>query len=166
MAVDSITSRVAIYAHERGCRVKASGEVIGVKGKPRKTRVNSRGYLTFNLKPPFTKDSFPINVHKLAAYQIYGIAAFEEGTQVRHLNNIKTDNSSSNIAIGSQLDNVSDLPYGVANIHSAKLMPAEVLEIREKVKNGATFQNILDEYPIRSKSSVSHIVNRRSWKHI
>ena len=166
MAKNSTASKAVIYAYNRGCHILEDGTVIGVRGNPRKTRINSRGYLAFNMKTPYTENALPVLAHKLAAYQKFGIGAFKEGVQVRHLNNDKKDNSLSNIAIGNQLDNVSDLPYGGANIHSAKLTPAEVLEIRDKVASGVTFQEIIDEYPIVSKSNVSYIVNRRSWKHI
>lgn len=166
MAINSTASKAAIYSYERGCRVKANGDLIGVRGKPRKTRVDRNGYLTFNMKPPYSNFSYPVKVHKLVAYQIYGLAAFEEGTQIRHLNNIKTDNSPSNIAIGTQLDNTGDLPYGGANLHSAKLTPKNVIEIRSRAKNGEYYKDIIKDFPITSIGNISEIVNNKTWKNV
>lgn len=163
MAIDSTASKVVIYSYDRGCRVSEDGEVIGVRGKPRKTRVNCRGYLTFNMKTPYTNDSYPIAVHKLIAYQLYGLPAFEEDVQVRHLNNIKTDNTPNNIAIGSQLDNAGDLPNG-AFVNNAKLSPKEVNEIRLRASNSEPYRDIVKDYPITSIGNISEIVNNKIWR--
>ena len=117
------------------------------------------------MKTPHTTDSYPVAVHKLVAYQLYGLAAFEEDVQVRHLNNIKTDNSPKNIAIGSQFDNAGDSPNG-AFINNAKLSPQEVSEIRVRAGNGEFYKDIVKGYPITSIGNISEIVNNKIWKNV
>jgi hypothetical protein len=164
MAIDSTKSKMAIYSYQRGCRVTKNGDVIGVRGKKRSVRVGYRGYKTFNMKNPETGVATPVLVHKLAAYQRFGVDAFREGIQVRHLNNDKTDNSLNNIDIGTQLDNVSDLPNNGKNLHGAKLNREQVKEIRRKAAIGIPYKEIVHDYPISSRGNVSDIVNGKTWQ--
>ena len=46
--------------------------------------------------------------HRLQAFSKYGKELFKKGIQVRHLNDIKKDNSWDNIALGTAKDNYQD----------------------------------------------------------
>ena len=47
-------------------------------------------------------------LHRLQAYNKYNSKLFEKGIQVRHLNDVKTDNTWENIALGTAKDNYKD----------------------------------------------------------
>lgn len=51
-----------------------------------------------------------VKVHRLVAYQLYGDRIFESGIVVRHLDGNSLNNRDENIAVGTQQDNVSDIP--------------------------------------------------------
>jgi hypothetical protein len=53
--------------------------------------------------------SYPIPAHKIIAYIKYGDAALSENVQVRHLNDVKLDNTWDNIGIGSAKQNMQDM---------------------------------------------------------
>lgn len=47
-------------------------------------------------------------LHRLQAFSKYGSKLYDKGIQVRHLNDIKTDNTWDNIALGTAKDNLYD----------------------------------------------------------
>ena len=50
-----------------------------------------------------------IPIHRLQAFQKFGMKMFEPGIEVRHLNNNNYDNSWDNIALGTRSENMLDL---------------------------------------------------------
>ncbi len=94
------------HAHSLGYRVLSCGSVKSPLGKRRKLRVNTSGYLRFNIK--FNKDTVSIDVHRLAAFQVYGSKIFNDKLVIRHLNDCKTDNRKKNLKLGTHSENLID----------------------------------------------------------
>lgn len=105
------TKQAIMKAYEAGYRATENGDIISPKGILRKTRVKLMDGTPYKL---FTVGldgkSFPLAVHRFCAYQKYGIAIFNEGIVVRHLNNNSSDNSLKNLGIGTAHDNMMDKP--------------------------------------------------------
>ena len=90
---------------------------------------------------------------------------FEEGIEVRHLNGDKTDNRWENIDIGTHSENMMDQPKEIrvrkSKYAHEKVSDKEALEVRERVNNNnyTTYSKLAEEYGLKSKSSISYIVN-------
>jgi hypothetical protein len=94
-----------IEAFQKGYRI-IDGNVYLNKEKI-KTFYNSKKYKTFfleNNKPTF------VQVHRLLGYQKFGKKMFQKGIQIRHKDNNKSNNFDDNILIGTQSDNMMDIP--------------------------------------------------------
>ena len=136
---------------------------LGVKYK--------KGYPRFNIKEDNKFKT--IEVHKLKAFYLFGNKIFEEGIEVRHLNGIKTDWSDKNISIGSRSDNRFDIPENLrlesavnATSHIRKISEKQREEIRAIRNTGLTLVEIAKNYGLKSKGTVSMIINKRKcYKH-
>jgi hypothetical protein len=98
-------SRNEIYAYEIGYRVTEDGFLQSPSGKYIGS-INSSGYIKFSIQNK--RKRYAILAHRLQAYQKYGEKIYQKGLQVRHLNNNKQDNSYSNIALGTNKQNIAD----------------------------------------------------------
>lgn len=81
----------------------------GVLRNPRGKAVgslNNRGYQ--KIQVTIGGKARDVFTHRLQAFSKYGKELFKEGIQVRHLNDIKKDNSWDNIALGTAKDNHED----------------------------------------------------------
>ncbi len=134
------TNQAVIVAFEKGYRVTPSGAVVNRHGKIRKCSVKSRKtdkrfVFSVCLHP---KESFPVPVHKLVAYQKFGLATFNFGVVVRHLDGNAFNNNEINIALGSFSDNTFDRPARDRQLHAQKAGKASSPHTDEfwaKVKN-------------------------------
>lgn len=68
--------------------------------------LNTQGYRKIQIT--FKGKKIMVFIHRIQAFKKYGKKLYEEGIQVRHLNDIKKDNSWENIAIGTAKDNYQD----------------------------------------------------------
>jgi DNA-binding transcriptional regulator YiaG len=164
----SKSKELLIYVYNKGYRVNQDGDVISFTGQIRKPRLDSRGYLTFNIN--FNKCSWPISVHRLVAYQLYGDKIFKSGIQVRHLNGNKIDNSFKNIAIGTQSDNMMDKKPEDRHNHSKhaasylrKFTNDQIAEIRRLKKKGLSHNKLAAIYKC-TKSTISGIINYKIYR--
>lgn len=96
-------------------------------------------------------------IHRLQAYNKYGKKLFEKGIQVRHLNDIKTDNTWDNIALGTARDNYQD--RGAENIKAAQKRAVDasrkysdnlILEAKEYLDAGNTLKDTSNKFNIPS----------------
>jgi hypothetical protein len=62
---------------------------------------------------------YPVEVHRLLAFEKFGEAAFAEGIQVRHLDNNSLNNSWDNIVLGTPTQNAMDRPKEDRQAHAA-----------------------------------------------
>ncbi|OMD44022.1 HNH endonuclease [Paenibacillus sp. RS8] len=98
--------RMLVTVHEEGYRV-VGHQVLDHKGNEVKIYLNSAGYPFFILKQENGK-AFHIPVHRLVAFEKYGVKMFRKGIIVRHLNDVKNDFSRDNISIGTHKQNADD----------------------------------------------------------
>lgn len=154
----SKANKAILKAVEKGYTIDKKGNVYGIKNKNKLYLYNNRdGYYSFGIR--MNKKRITIQVHRFQAYMKFGKKALEEGIHVRHLNNISTDNSWDNIAIGSQSDNMMDIPKKQRrkNASHPKYNHKQILLDR---KNGMKYTEIMKKYNIASKSTVSYIINK------
>lgn len=106
-----------------------------------------------------------IPVHKLQAYQKFGEAIFEPGIVVRHLDGNSMNNSYDNIQIGTQSDNMYDIPVEERITHAKKASLKHIKFNAEEVKKfyneNRSYKKTMDFFKIPSKSTLHNILNNR-----
>lgn len=93
-----------------------------------------------------------------------------DGYECRHLDGCRTNNHVSNLAWGTRADNHRDqIRHGTTTKGemncNAKLTADDVIEIRRRRSNGEPLRVLVDDFNV-TKSNISGIANRRTWKHI
>jgi hypothetical protein len=136
------------------------------KWKKLKPSVGGSGYLQVYLcekhKPHFRM------VHTLVCAAFHGPRP--EGLEVRHLNDVKDDNRSENLAWGTPKENKGDarvsgrLTTGERS-GNTRLTTEDVRRIRQFAAAGEKQQSIADRFGI-THSSVSAIVCKKRWAHV
>jgi hypothetical protein len=161
-------------AFEKGYRVTKDGKVLSPTGTFRKLGMSSGcsrssgtsrpRYLTFNVVDS-RKKRVPVPVHRLAGYQLYGEAALDSVTQVRHLDGDHTNNRFTNLAIGSGTDNALDRPEAERKAHARhaasfrrNLTDRQVGRLKKDRARGETYAQLSEKYGI-AKSSISRIMH-------
>jgi hypothetical protein len=92
----------------RGWDVDPEGRMTNPKREVRKGSLTG-GYLKVGVKiPELGISSYAVKIHKFQAYRKFGDTIFQEGVVVRHLNGDPQDNSSDNIVLGTQSQNMMD----------------------------------------------------------
>lgn len=152
-----------IIAHERGYRVLEDGTFVSPKGKVLKTTASRGGYRQYSIKINGEDSSFKI--HRLCAYQKFGNELFSAEC-VRHLDGNCTNNAWDNIEIGSQKDNLSDVPKEVRqkmgeNASRYTIKHHNVREIQEYRKQGHTYKEIMKKFKLSNGSVVWRILHRK-----
>lgn len=145
----------------KGYTIDSSGNVFGKKGNKLSLRLNNNGYFTFGVSSVNGK-RIKCAVHRFQAYKKFSNSLFEAGIVVRHLNGNPLDNSIDNISIGTQSENMMDIPKEkrVLNASNPKHDHKSILNDRW---NGMTYLQLMSKYNIRSKGTISFIV-RKSLK--
>jgi hypothetical protein len=164
---ESKRNTAIIIAEERGYKVLDDGSVISPTGKRMNPRPDTEGYLRFNIKDD--GETLHVMVHKLAAFQRFGGVIFEEDQEVRHINNIRTDNAKGNVSFGTHSDNMMDVAASI-RMHCAlasalpkrKLSVPQVRELRALRKDGWTIRQLCKKYGL-AISTVSYIINRKTY---
>lgn len=160
-----------------GYRVSECGVVTNPVGYEMKVSSNgNKRYPQFNFKRGGKR--FHVRMHRLAAYCFYGVDMFNNGMVVRHLNDIKVDLSKENIALGSQTDNMGDIPEsklkemsegkrrfaienGIRPPLNFKIPDSEVPAILSKLDGGRTHRDVAKEYGVHH-STIGYVhTNRR-----
>lgn len=142
----------------KGYTVNNDGVLFNKKGDQINLGVTKSNYKTFNLRQ---KNGGPrrVFIHKLQAYQKYGEDAFMEGIVVRHLDGNSLNNSFENIAIGTQSDNMMDIPKEKRILKASHPKHDHAAIVQDKI-NGLTIKEIMAKYSISSKGTVSFIINK------
>lgn len=152
-----------LIAYRKGYRALRDGSVVGIKGKVLKLYMdNNRGYLRFSIK------NDTINVHRLVAYQKFGDKIFERGIQVRHLDNNKLNNKWENIGIGTQSENMCDIPAEerrshaiLASLHIRRFTIKEMEELRDMYRRTGSYTEVMNRFGISSKGTLHYMLNTK-----
>ena len=148
-----------VEAHTKGFRVTDAGVAIKPDGSIQPVSLNNWGYWRFSIKNTDGKIR-AIMVHRLMAFQKFGIRLFDPGIEVRHLNGPQ-DNRKESIEIGTKSQNMMDRDPAVRKAIAAgaarKLTDEQVRQLREERVGGAKYSDLAQRYSIR-KSTVSYIV--------
>lgn len=149
-------------AKEKGYKFSLKGDIITPKGKIRKLFLNSNGYYSFGFK---TKENkvIGIEVHRFIGYMKYGDILFDKNFIIRHLNNNSKDNSFDNLGRGTHSENRYDMPekerlkYSLNATSKVKIHNHE--DILKRREQGATYKELMEEFNISSKGTLSFIIN-------
>lgn len=122
------------------------------------TRVTTKGYKTFNFQ------SNPVHIHRMVAYQKFGKVILDDKVQVRHKDGNRLNNLEDNILIGSQSDNMLDIPVHIressaikASTKIRKFSDKEMEDIRT-FHNGS-YKETMEMFNISSKATLHRILN-------
>ena len=149
------------YLHNKGYKISEDGLIINPKGNILKGCINSGGYRYMSFR--HNGRIYQCQIHRLQAYQKYGNEIYVQGTEVRHLNGDKSNNSSANIKTGTSHDNHMDIPkekrMSMA-MHATSFVRKHNKEIikpfYEKCKS---YKKTMDEFGISSKGTLHFILN-------
>lgn len=122
------------------------GVVLGEKCKKMKPRVQKFGYTSYSFGRKVQK-----NVHRLM-YETF-VGPIPKGMVIRHLDSDPTNNDLSNLAIGTQSDNMQDcLKAGrhKTNRMINKELALEISELRNSQRY--TWQEVADIYGIKKET--------------
>ena len=146
-------------AHAKGYRITEDGVLLSPRGKPCGSP-RKDGYLVF--RP--CKNSPQIRVHRLQAFQKYGEDIFLPGIVVRHLDGNPSNNRADNIAIGTASDNRMDMDprerHRTAVMASRAAQKHDHAAIVAKLRRGFSYRQIMAEFGIKSKGTVSFIARK------
>jgi hypothetical protein len=167
MKKDSRNVEALLLAVSRGMKMTPDGQLIGLRGKRVKGSKNHDGYWCGTVRV----DGRPVRVacHHLQAYQKFGEELFNPGVVVRHRFDNKDDNSEDNIILGTQGENMLDVPAEVRLARAKKgaavvksFTDDQIRDIRSKAAAGFSYKKIIEEYGM-SKSTLSYIINRKTY---
>ena len=151
-------NKIEQVALKRGYTVTEDGQLFNPNGKEISTL--DGGYYKTSLKVNKIKRN--LKVHRLQAYQKYGDKLFEEGIVVRHKNGNPLDNSWDNILIGTNSDNMMDIPKQIrikrakhATSFVRKYNKEEVIKFHKKEKS---YKLTMEKFGISSKGTLHYIL--------
>jgi len=168
MSRNSFNTTSMLWFYKNGYRVLDDGKMMDPEGKIIHTRSAHKCYL-FKCKN-VNENTGHCYIHRLAAYQKYGEAMFENGIVVRHLNGDKADNSLDNIAIGTLSQNQRDrskeemtaaaLKCWESGLNRNRKIPLEMIaRIAEDKDNGMIEKEIAKKYNL-NYACIRNIMSR------
>lgn len=112
---------------------------------------------------------FDAYLHRIIYIATHGYRALPEGTEIDHINGIKTDNRIENLRAVSHSENCMN-PNAPSGGNKRKLSDEDVIEIREIWKNKntlpkeqrPTMKSIGKQYGV-TDGAISNIVNNKSY---
>jgi hypothetical protein len=152
-----------IEAFNKGYKIKKDGSVIGLRGNNISLCLATNGYLSFSVR--FSNNKVTrVFLHKLQAYQKYGNLLFEDGIVVRHFDGNKLNNSWDNILIGTQSDNMLDIPQNTRierAFHATSFVRKyNKTEVRDFYNNCKSYKQTMEKFNISSKGTLHFILNK------
>jgi hypothetical protein len=170
MDISSLSTRALLAALSAGIHSTPSGEIVGVKGNTLSLVKAPNGYYRFGFF--FEGRKISLCAHKLVALQLYGVNAIGSGMVVRHLNGIPTDNSFSNIAVGTYKDNSQDISPEIrkrsSEIASSKVKrfnKEDISRIFALRNQGLALKDIAKEFRT-GKGHISMILNKKLYSEV
>ena len=145
-----------------------NGLRVPYKGEPKSQVTDKYGYNYVSLYE--NQKHKQGMVHRMVAQAF--IPNPEKRPQVNHIDGDKLNNSLENLEWVTPQENIAHaketgLLEGVSGEghYKSKLREGDVKEIRERSKNGETYQSLADDFDV-VKSTIGFIVNRKTWKHV
>lgn len=163
--------RLEEIAYEKGYRVSKDGQPLSPDGKPLRGTLSGRKnmrYLAIAIKYTDSdgcKKKVNCKVHRIQAFQKYGLAIYEKGIVVRHFDGNQFNNSYENISIGTVSDNIMDMPAEQrmekarqASKRSPLRYHKDAIDaIKKDREDGMTYKELMQKYGISSKGTISYI---------
>ncbi len=145
-------------AYKKGYRA-VKGIVIYKNNKTKP--VLTCGYYNFGIR--LNGETIMIPIHRLVAYEKYGVKIFEKGIQVRHLDSNSLNNLHDNISIGTPTENSYDRPEIIRMsmaIHASSFVKKYDHEeiVRLYNEEGLSYGKIMKKLGISSKGTISFII--------
>lgn len=144
----------------KGYQITENGLAVGKRGNFLSNFKTPEGYNSFSVR--FNNKIKLVKVHRLQAYQKYGNKLYDEGIVVRHLDNDKLNNSWDNIVIGTQSENMLDIPEQIRikkAIHASSFITKynhkEVIEFYNTCKS---YKKTMEKFNITSKGTLNYIL--------
>jgi len=138
--------------------ISKDGETLFVDGKKKKISTHHSGYKRVNIKGKH------FSIHRLMAEKYLPNPEMKE--QVNHINGNKGDNRIENLEWVSRSENQKHAYQflGVKPRTQKRLVDMETADIiKQKYFNGFTLKEIAKEYGFKSKSSVSYLINNKTY---
>ena len=162
--------RVRKIIDHRGYEISDNGDVYSLnynhtgKRKALKPTYNGTGYLQVHI------DGKWLYIHRLVA--IHFIPNPELKKTVNHKNSIRDDNKYSNLEWATHSENIiHGMKYGIIKPKCGEGTKAAILnnnlikEIRFHAECGVTHMNIAEMFNV-NQSTITRIINRKTWKHL
>jgi len=151
-------------AYKKGYRITEGGDLIDKNGEKKKLRIDTRGYARFTIKKIKEQVNLQVSYHRLQAYQKYGDKMFHPGIVVRHLDGNKLNNSFLNIAIGTESENMMDIPEHIRYaraLHATSFVRKHDKQAIRKyhTESGMSYKKTMDKFSISSKGTLHFILN-------
>lgn len=155
-------NQALIVLKEKGYTIK-NGKVYSPDNVELTLKADENGYLCFNTRLN-NNQMIRVRLHRYIAYLKYGNDLFQPGLQVRHLDGNQLNNKFDNIGIGTCQQNNLDKDINV-RLQSALVATSHVkihdhVAILKRRNEGATYKELMEEFGITSKGTISFIVNK------
>jgi transposase len=155
-----------------GWRVTDEGECMRPDGTPQRVYADKDGYACFGL-PRSALRCKTVRVHRLAILQRLGEdALFARGVHVRHLDGDVTNNSLSNLTVGSVRQNYEDKTStahrrstDAAREASRGLSDHDIQRALSLRKQGASYREISEALGL-SSSTIAYLMTGRTYSSI
>jgi hypothetical protein len=156
-----IFSRVEEGAFKDGYRVTDDGRLISKSGRQMTPGIRGGGYPFFRVG----KYGGCCSVHRLAGFQKFGIAIYEPGIEVRHLDGNKLNFSMSNLALGTATQNAQDkspeVRLSAALNASRHVIKHDAAAVRAHYELSASYKLTMAHFGITSKGTLHYLLNGR-----
>lgn len=152
--------KIEFIASKRGYVVSEEGELFNPKGKIIGV-IKTSGYRGSMIRVNGKKTW--ITNHRLQAFQKYGNKLFEEGIMVRHKDGNPLNNYWENILIGTQSDNMMDVPEQIRIKRAKHATSFWKKHDKDKIKkfhnSSNSYRETMKEFGITSKGTLHYILN-------
>ena len=153
--------KIEEIAIERGYTITEDGSVFNPK-KRKVGAVHKDGYIRINIR--VNKKTVYFTAHRLQAFKKYGNKIFDKSIVTRHLNGNKLDNSFKNIVIGTNSENMMDIPKEIrvkkalhASSFLKKYKDKEVVDFYNSCKS---YKITMSKFNISSKGTLNYILKK------
>ncbi len=155
------------WAYNKGYRISKEGILTNSKGQILKPWKTKNGYNTFNCYAGYLngkKQSNKLRISRFQAFFKFGDKIYKEGIVVRHLNAIRTDDRWDNIEIGTQSDNLMDIPKEIrlkkSIIAARSKAKYDVIKVRKYHEEHKSYKKTMEKFNMSNPSTLHNIITR------